>query len=359
MGLDSEIRIRGNGGSVTVGRRGTGMLTIGIGGSFVIEDPVDGRLFVAPANRSVGMVRVLGETKDVGTGVPTGTIPTALNAGGFLGLGVAGDRVSSAGVATLIIDSGGTVTAALVEISPNGTVFSNGTITAVTVNNAGVINLGFSPGVATFNGALVIKPGGILNIEVFGTADGEFDVVNASSIVFEEGSQLNLVIDESVAGTVAVLEADQIEGTATVTTTVVDESGATVSETTTEDTPVGSGGNELALVIEEGGVTEIMNGAAIDIKPGDAKNKINSKSNAVIVVAMLVSIAPSDVTAATFGPSGAPAIGLAQSDVDGDGDQDLVARFRLGDTGLVTGEARLTITLTDTQLTGCDSVIVK
>ena len=359
-GADSEIRVKGGFGFVGVGRRGTGELTVATGANLMVEDGVGGSIFVAPANRSVGTLRVLGETKDQ-SGVPTGTVPTSVDAGGFLGLGVAFDQVSSAGVATLIVDSGGTVTADTVEIGPNGTVFSNGTINATTINNSGVINPGFSPGIATFGGILVIKPGGVLKIEVFGDQVGEFDVVNATSIVFEEGSQLKLVIDETVEGEVVVLNANEVDGTATVTTTVVDESGDTVSTTETEAI-LGAGGSELSLDISEGGETEIVSsGAAIDVKPSDPENLINTRSNAVIPVALLADVRPSEVTAAFFGPYAAIAEGLSREDVDGDGSQDLVARFRLRKTGITVQslDACLTIqTVNGQTFEGCDAITV-
>ena len=359
-GTDSEIRVKGGYGFVSVGRRGTGELTVATGANFVVEDGAGGSIFIAPANRSVGTLRVLGETKN-SIGGSTGLVPASVDAGGFLGLGVGFDRVSSAGVATLIVDSGGTVTAGTVEIGPNGTVFSNGTINATTINNSGVINPGFSPGVATFGGILVIKPGGVLKIEVFGNQEGEFDVVTATRIVFEEGSQLKLVIDQSVAGKVVVLNANQVHGTAIVTTTIVDENGKPQSTTETEAI-VGTGGPELSLDISEGGETKIVSsGAAIDVKPSDPENLINTRSNAVIPVALLADVQPSDVEAAFFGPERAEAEGLSLEDVDGDGSNDLVARFRLRETGIAVGSsgACLTIKMVSGQtIEGCDAITV-
>ena len=194
-GVGSEVRIIGDTGFAGVGRRGTGSLTVSLGGLFIIEDGTDGRMFVAPVNRSVGTIRVLGETKDL-DGNPTGTIPTVLNTGGFLGLGVGFDRVSPAGVATLIIDNGGTVTAGIVEIGPNGTVFSNGTITG-TVNNSGVLNPGFSPGTATITNDYNQTAAGKLNIEIERRA---FDQLLVGGVANLAGV-INLLIADDV-GTV-------------------------------------------------------------------------------------------------------------------------------------------------------------
>jgi hypothetical protein len=78
----------------------------------------------------------------------------------------------------------------------------------------------------------------------------------------------------------------------------------------------------------------------IDIRPGAPKNNINLRGNPVVPVAILANPKFSPVTAllassVTFGHRGdeVPALGCLRSDVDGDGDSDLLCQFRVRDAG--------------------------
>ena len=103
----------------------------------------------------------------------------------------------------------------------------------------------------------------------------------------------------------------------------------------------------------------------IDIKPGSSTNNVNHKSEGVIPVAIL---STDDFDAYTvdrdtvlFGVTGneASPVHSALSDVDGDGDMDVIFHFNIIDTGLVMGDtvANLTGQTTDGRLIqGSDSV---
>jgi hypothetical protein len=102
----------------------------------------------------------------------------------------------------------------------------------------------------------------------------------------------------------------------------------------------------------------------IDIKPGNRRNVINPRKKGSIWVAILSdSESPFDpssqVDTATveFGPEGAKAARYKVKDVNSDGLDDLLLRFRIPDTGIVCGdtEASLSGTTFDGQpITGTD-----
>ncbi|WMW22873.1 hypothetical protein RE476_03350 [Methanolobus mangrovi] len=84
----------------------------------------------------------------------------------------------------------------------------------------------------------------------------------------------------------------------------------------------------------------------IDIKPGSEPNSINLKSNGVISVAILTT---DDFDASTVDPTtvifaSASPLRWTIEDVDGDGDQDLVLKFKVKETGIALGEADTTLT---------------
>lgn len=265
--------------------------------------------------------------------------------------------MTDGGIGTLIVKDEGEVVVDTLNVGTQGTITGDGTITvgSATLNNNGTIK---PLGRLIVNGTFVQGPGGNLILTVDGTNPGQFDqlVIHGSATI--EGN-ITLVISDDVDGTVPVIEAEEIDGTATVT--IVDDSGNTVSETQVELT-VGDGSSATTIEVDDGGAVT-LGGIAIDIKPDDPNNRINSKSNAIIVVAMLAGIMPSDVTVAIFGPDGtteAVFIGLGREDVDGDGDEDLIARFRGKDVDFTSNptEACLTVMAGGQTFKGCDSVNV-
>lgn len=229
--MGSEIRVKGGFGFVGIGRRGTGNLTVGTGAAFVIEDGVDGRMFVAPANRSVGTVRILGERKNT-SGMVIEVIPTELDAGALFAMGLGSDETSNAGVATLIVDSGGTLTAVDIKVGASGTIFLNGTLNGA-VTNGGTINPGFSPGTGTISGDVNFTSDGVLNIEVEGTQAGEFDKLNVGgAVTFAPGSTIQVQISDAVpqgAPTIVIIRAAAVIGEADVVFTDIPPGGAVPS----------------------------------------------------------------------------------------------------------------------------------
>ena len=101
----------------------------------------------------------------------------------------------------------------------------------------------------------------------------------------------------------------------------------------------------------------------IDIKPGSDPNPINRSSKGVIPVAILTTDAfdasTIDPTTAMF--EGASPVRWKLSDVDHDGDLDLLLHFRTQETSIADGQvvACLTATTFDgVTLQGCDSIKV-
>jgi hypothetical protein len=104
----------------------------------------------------------------------------------------------------------------------------------------------------------------------------------------------------------------------------------------------------------------------IDIKPGSDPNSINPSLGGDLPVAILgtdsFDVADVDVTTLAFGPDGssfAHCHGPHFEDVDGDGLTDLMAHYRVEETGIAFGDMEACITgetLDGTPFEGCDAV---
>jgi hypothetical protein len=105
---------------------------------------------------------------------------------------------------------------------------------------------------------------------------------------------------------------------------------------------------------------------SLDIKPGGDPNAVNPNSRGVIPVAILTTdtfdATTVDPTTAEFGPAGATIGDTSGSmeDVDGDGDLDLLLRFRTQETGIACGDTEASLsgeTSDGTSIEGSDSIV--
>lgn len=106
----------------------------------------------------------------------------------------------------------------------------------------------------------------------------------------------------------------------------------------------------------------------VDIKPGSATNPVNLKSEGVIPVAILTTddfdATTVDPMTVAFGPAGAnEAHGCSHfSDVDFDGDVDLMLHFRTQETGIQPGDTEACLTgqtLDGQAIVGCDLIATR
>jgi hypothetical protein len=106
----------------------------------------------------------------------------------------------------------------------------------------------------------------------------------------------------------------------------------------------------------------------VDIRPGPERNVINLQSEAVVPVAILGSdtfdVTEIDPTTLAFGPAAAtptaPRAGIRR-DVNGDGFDDLVSKYRGSEAGLAFGDAEACVTgetVDGTAFSGCDFVVI-
>ncbi|HWB04479.1 MAG TPA: hypothetical protein VG796_15735 [Verrucomicrobiales bacterium] len=212
-----------NGNDLRVGEAGEGMLTVSGGG--VVTTGVNG--YVSRQEGSTGRATVTGtgsqwtmpgflEVGGVGDGalnvltgglvrahdVTIGFLPEGSGTVTVAGAGAtleAGTDVSLHSTSTLTVASGGVVNAQNVRVGSEATLRGNGRIIA-TVVNGGVVSPGVSPGTLTVEGSYTQQSGGILRIEIGGTAPASFDhlvVLGDASLL--SGSVLELAFVNAFA----------------------------------------------------------------------------------------------------------------------------------------------------------------
>jgi hypothetical protein len=103
--------------------------------------------------------------------------------------------------------------------------------------------------------------------------------------------------------------------------------------------------------------------AEIDVKPGDAQNRVNPHAWGVVPVALLgaggFDVTQVDRASLGFGPGGAPAVRSQVLDLDADGHADLLTHHRIQATGIRLGDVEACLaghTLAATPFAGCDAV---
>ncbi len=189
VNVGSGGRILVSGDSTThiklgVHQGGSGVMNVTGGGQVIIGRPLDpgavgdeSGFYVAPAIGATGVAVVQGNG-------------SLIDAGGFIGVGVAADKLTYAGAGVLTVRDGGRVIADQIHIGSAGVLNGNGTVQGNVVS-AGVIAPGNSPGTLTITGNLTST--GQIDIEVAGLADGQFDVLNVLGAVNLQGSTIRFV----------------------------------------------------------------------------------------------------------------------------------------------------------------------
>jgi hypothetical protein len=123
-----------------------------------------------------------------------------------------------------------------------------------------------------------------------------------------------------------------------------------------------------AFAVNIAAVDVFAENVSIDIKSGNKRNIINSRSKGGIWVAVLSNTDPEspfdpssqvDIPTVAFGPDGAKAIRSKVKDINGDGLGDLLLRFKIPETGIACTDTEATLTgetFEGQSLTGTDSI---
>ena len=175
MGSGSRIDISAPAGlgGIAVGRSGIGSLRMS---ASHIDTHGNGGVVIARDSGSVGTLLM----SDSST-LKTDFVGVGRNRGGD---GV----VTNGGIATLVVNSGSSVTANQIEIGPQGYLGGDGTVVGNVVN-FGVLNPGNSPGTLVIDGSFANAAGGRIVLEVASDGAGGFVT---DRLVFAAGTAVDL-----------------------------------------------------------------------------------------------------------------------------------------------------------------------
>jgi hypothetical protein len=102
---------------------------------------------------------------------------------------------------------------------------------------------------------------------------------------------------------------------------------------------------------------------AIDIMPGDDRNRMNPLSQGGVWVAILsdegFDASQIDIATVRFGPEETPALRTGVRDVDSDGTLDLLVRFDVADAGIACGDTAAALsgrTMDGEEIAGEDTI---
>jgi fibronectin-binding autotransporter adhesin len=189
-GAGSRIDVNGDLNNIAIGRTGTGVLNITNGG-VVSANGADNYGFVGRKATGDGTVNVTG----------TGSV---LNTGANLLIGADFDfglnQVVAGGTGVVNVANGGTVQAGAILVGAGGTLTGGGGSVVGNVTNEGTLAAGNSPGIMTVQGDLTLTALGLTQIELGGTALGQFDQINVFDNLLTGALEGNL----DIAGTLDV-----------------------------------------------------------------------------------------------------------------------------------------------------------
>ncbi|MFC1874419.1 hypothetical protein ACFLYX_03860, partial [Chloroflexota bacterium] len=250
-------------------------------------------------------------------------------------------------------------------------------------NNTGVGVDTFDYGNVVFH-TFAIGSGSSLTYDPYGIGSLQdiADLTGGTATAVTDPSTLPDILPELIVATLESLE--MMVDSATVPIDVIDPAlPAADPITATYSTTIyglGPGEHEICVTAYasdaggDGSITDcktitVVQGIAIDIKPGSYPNSINlKKDNGLIPVAILGSatfdVTTIDVTTLSFGPGGAsPAHDLTEvghlEDVNGDGIIDLVSHYVSSESGIVSSDTSACLSGEyngGLPFTGCDSV---
>ena len=188
---------------------GTGSLAMAGGAAFNVTG-AGARVLNGPA-LGLGGLTLAGGSLDVRSGSLNLTGPSTINTGATLiASGGSIGSTSTMSVAGTLRAGAGSITATGITVTPSGLLTGNGAVTANVTNN-GSVAPGNSASTLTISGNYTQGAGGTLNIELDGTAAGQYDVLTVSGSA-TLGGTVNFT-GVATSGSFPFLTASSIGGT--------------------------------------------------------------------------------------------------------------------------------------------------